>query len=112
MIDAQKWWVTANFRETQLRHIAPGSSADVFLMAHDNLPFHGVVESIGYGVTPDPSVAGVLSAGLPTVDRTLSWVHLAARYPVRIWIQSPPESLLGIGQTAVAVVHPLPGAGY
>ena len=111
MIDARNWWVVANFRETQLRHGAPGSSADVFLMAHENLPLHGVVESIGYGVTPDPSLAGVLTPGLPSVDRTLSWVHLAARYPVRIRIQSPPQSLLRIGQTAVAVVHPLPGAG-
>lgn len=111
MIDARSWWVIANFRETQLRHVAPGASADVFLMAHENLPLRGVVESIGYGVTPDPSVAGVLTPGLPSVDRTLSWVHLAARYPVRIRIQSPPQSLLRIGQTAVAVVHPLPGAG-
>ena len=111
MIDGRTWWVIANFRETQLRHVVPGSSADVFLMAHENLPLHGTVESIGYGVTPDPSVAGVLTPGLPSVDRTLSWVHLAARYPVRIRIQSPPQSLLRIGQTAVAVVHPLPGAG-
>ena len=111
MIDGRTWWVIANFRETQLRHVAPGSSADVFLMAHENLPLRGVVESISYGVTPDPSVAGVLTPGLPSVDRTLSWVHLAARYPVRIRIQSPPQSLLRIGQTAVAVVHPLPGAG-
>ena len=110
LIDARKWWVIANFRETQLRHVAPGSGADVFLMAHENLPLRGVVESIGYGVTPDPSVAGVLTPGLPSVDRTLSWVHLAARYPVRIRIESPPPSLLRVGQTAVAVVHPLPGA--
>ncbi len=111
MIDACNWWVIANFRETQLRHVAPGSDADVFLMAHENLPLHGVVESIGYGVTPDPSVAGVLTPGLPSVDRTLSWVHLAARYPVRIRIQSPPQNVLRIGQSAVAVVQPLPGAG-
>ena len=111
MIDARNWWVIANFRETQLRHVAPGSDADVFLMAHENLPLHGVVESIGYGVTPDPSVAGVLTPGLPSVDRTLSWVHLAARYPVRIRIQSPPQNVLRIGQSAVAVVQPLPGAG-
>ena len=111
MIDARRWWVIANFRETQLRHVAPGSSADVFLMSHENLPFQGVVESIGYGVTPDPSVAGALTPGLPAVDRTLSWVHLAARYPVRIRIVSPPASLLRIGETAVAVIHPLPGTG-
>lgn len=109
MIDARAWWVIANFRETQLQHVQVGSAADVFLMSRENLPLKGVVESIGYGVTPDPSVAGVLTPGLPSVQRSLSWVHLAARYPVRIRIQAPPRDLLRIGQTAVAVVHPLPG---
>ena len=111
MIDARAWWVIANFRETQLRHVAPGSHADVFLMSREDVPLRGTVESIGYGVTPDPSVAGVLTPGLPTVQRSLSWVHLAARYPVRIRIDAPPPSLLRIGQTAVAVVYPVPGAG-
>jgi multidrug efflux system membrane fusion protein len=106
MIDSRTWWVVANFRETQLVRLAPGSAADVFLMSHENLPLRGVVESIGYGVTPDPSVAGLASPGLPAVQRSLSWVHLAARYPVRIRIVNPPPGLLRIGQTAVAVVHP------
>jgi multidrug efflux system membrane fusion protein len=110
MIDSRVWWVVANFRETQLNHVAPGSPADLFLMSHENLPLRGVVESIGHGVTPDPSVAGVISPGLPAIERSLSWVHLAARYPVRIRIESPPFSLLGIGETAVAVVHPVHGA--
>jgi membrane fusion protein, multidrug efflux system len=107
MIDARVWWVVANFRETQLKHVALGSPADLFLMSDENLPLRGVVESIGHGVTPDPSVAGVIAPGLPDVERSLSWVHLAARYPVRIRIESPPSSLLRIGQTAVAVVHPV-----
>ena len=112
MIDSRAWWVVANFRETQLKHVAPGSQADVFLMSHENLPLRGVIESIGYGVTPDPSVAGVSSSpGLPAVQRSLSWVHLAARYPVRIRIESPPAGLLRIGETAVAVVHPAAGTG-
>lgn len=109
LIDNRTWWVVANFRETQLDHIAPGSAADVFLMERENIPLHGVVESIGFGVTPDPSVTGPLTTagGLPPVQRTLSWVHLAARYPVRVRIENPPPDLLRIGQTAVAVVHPL-----
>ncbi len=110
MIDSRVWWVVANFRETQLNQVALGSPADLFLMSHENLPLRGVVESIGHGVTPDPSVAGVLSPGLPAIERSLSWVHLAARYPVRIRIESPPSSLLRIGENAVAVVHPVRGA--
>ena len=110
MIDSRVWWVVANFRETQLNHVALGSQADLFLMSHENLPLRGVVESIGHGVTPDPSVAGVISPGLPAIERSLSWVHLAARYPVRIRIDSPPSSLLRIGENAVAVVHPTQGS--
>jgi membrane fusion protein, multidrug efflux system len=110
MIDSRVWWVVANFRETQLNHVTPGSPADLFLMSHENLPLRGVVESIGYGVTPDPSIAGVISPGLPAIERSLSWVHLAARYPVRIRIESPPSSLLRIGQNAVAVIHPVQGS--
>jgi multidrug efflux system membrane fusion protein len=110
MIDSRVWWVVANFRETQLNHVALGSPADLFLMSHENLPLRGVVESIGHGVTPDPSVAGVISPGLPAIERSLSWVHLAARYPVRIRIESPPSSLLRIGENAVAVVHPVDGS--
>lgn len=109
MIDSRVWWVVANFRETQLNHVAPGSPADLFLMSHENLPLRGVVESTGHGVTPDPSVAGVISPGLPAIERSLSWVHLAARYPVCIRIESAPSSLLRIGETAVAVVHPARG---
>jgi multidrug efflux system membrane fusion protein len=109
MIDSRVWWVVANFRETQLNHLALGSPANLFLMSHENLPLRGVVESIGHGVTPDPSVAGALSPGLPAIERSLSWVHLAARYPVRIRIESPPSSVLRIGENAVAVVHPVHG---
>jgi membrane fusion protein, multidrug efflux system len=110
MIDSRVWWVVANFRETQLNHVALGSPADLFLMAHESLPLRGVVESIGHGVTPDPGVAGVIAPGLPAIERSLNWVHLAARYPVRIRIESPPASLLRIGENAVAVVHPVQGS--
>ena len=110
MIDSRVWWVVANFRETQLNHVVLGSPADLFLMSRENLPLRGVVESIGHGVTPDPGVAGVLSPGLPAIERSLSWVHLAARYPVRIRFESPPTSLLRIGENAVAVVHPVHGS--
>ncbi len=111
LIDARSWWVVANFRETQLNHVASEAPVDIFLMQHIGGTLHGTVESIGYGVTPDPSVAGVVAPGLPNVQRSLSWVHLAARYPVRIRIQSPPPDQLRIGQTAVVVIHPDQNAG-
>ena len=105
LIDTRVWWVVANFRETQLKHIQPGMSADVYFMSDTGLRFTGVVESTGYGVTPDPSLLGRITSGLPDVQRTLSWVHLASRYPVRIRIESPPSDGIRLGESAVVVIR-------
>jgi membrane fusion protein, multidrug efflux system len=105
LIDTRIWWVLANFRETQLKHIQPGMTADIYLMSQPGLRLTGVVESTGYGVTPDPSLVGRFTTGLPDVQRTLSWVHLASRYPVRIRIQSPPSDAIRLGESAVVVIR-------
>src|SRR5271169_4601820 len=89
LIDARTWWAVANFREGQLQHIAPGMRADVYVMSKPNERFAGMVDSIGFGVTPDADVVGRLEPGLPDVQRTLNWVHLASRYPVRVRVQNP-----------------------
>ncbi|WP_035354994.1 efflux RND transporter periplasmic adaptor subunit [Edaphobacter aggregans] len=105
LIDARTWWALANFREGQLRHIRPGMHADVYLMSRPNERFRGIVESIGFGVTADPDVIGRLGPGLPDVQRTLNWVHLAARYPVRVRVENPPPDVLRVGQTAVVTIR-------
>lgn len=105
LIDTRVWWVLANFRETQLRYIQPGMTADVYVMSDPELRFTGIVESTGYGVTPDPSLVGRITSGLPDVERTLSWVHLASRYPVRIRIQSPPPDGFRLAESAVVVIR-------
>jgi len=105
LIDTRVWWVIANFRETQLKHVRPGMTADIYFMSDTDLRFTGVVESTGYGVVPDPSLVGKITSGLPDVQRTLSWVHLASRYPVRIRIQSPPSDVIRLGESAVVVIR-------
>jgi membrane fusion protein, multidrug efflux system len=105
LIDTRVWWVLANFRETQLKHIQPGMIADVYLMSDPGLRYTGVVESTGYGVIPDPSILGRVTPGLPDVQRTLSWVHLASRYPVRIRIERPPSDAVRLGESAVVVIR-------
>ena len=104
LIDTRVWWVLANFRETQLKHVQPGMTADVYLMSDPGSRLTGVVESTGYGVIPDPSILGRITPGLPDVQRTLSWVHLASRYPVRIRIQSPSDAIR-LGESAVVVIR-------
>jgi multidrug efflux system membrane fusion protein len=105
LIDARTWWAIGNFRESQLQHIVAGMPADVYVMSKPNVRLSGVVDSIGFGVTPDPEVTGRLGSGLPDVQRTLSWVHLASRYPVRVRVQSPPAELFRVGESAVVKIR-------
>uniref|UniRef100_A0A7V4XQ86 HlyD family efflux transporter periplasmic adaptor subunit n=1 Tax=Acidobacterium capsulatum TaxID=33075 RepID=A0A7V4XQ86_9BACT len=105
LIDTRVWWVVANFRETQLAHIRPGMPADVYILSRPDLRLHGVVDSVGYGVTPDADIVGKLTQGLPDVQRTLNWVHLASRFPVRIRILNGPRQDFRLGESAVVVVH-------
>ncbi|MGA8440257.1 MAG: biotin/lipoyl-binding protein [Candidatus Sulfotelmatobacter sp.] len=105
LIDARVWWAIGNFREGQLERIAPGMPADVYIMSKPNERFSGVVDSVGFGVTPDPDLIGTLQPGLPDVQRTLNWVHLASRYPVRIRVQNPSPDLFRVGESAVVTVR-------
>jgi len=105
LIDARKWWAVANFREGQLQHISPGMRADVYVMSKPTVRFSGVVESIGFGVTPDADVIGRLGPGLPDVQRTLNWVRLAARYPVRVHVENPPPELFRVSESSVVVIR-------
>ena len=105
LIDARTWWAVANFRECQLEQITPGMPADVYIMAKPNVRFSGVVDSVGFGVTPDADVVGRLEGGLPDVQRTLNWVHLASRYPVRVRVEDPPPDLYRVGQSAIVSIR-------
>jgi len=105
LIDARTWWAVANFREGQLQHIAPGMRADVYVLSKPNERFSGVVDSIGFGVTPDADVVGRFGEGLPDVQRSLNWVHLASRYPVRVRVQNPPPDLFRVSESAVVVIR-------
>ena len=105
LIDARTWWAIGNFREGQLKRIKPGMKADVYVLSRPNLRFSGVVDSIGYGVTPDPDVIGHLGPGLPDLQRTLNWVHLASRYPVRVRVENPTPDLFRVGESAVVTIR-------
>ncbi len=102
IIDTRKWYVIANYRESSLGTIHDGMHVDVYLMGHPDRKFNGIVESTGFGVFPED---GRVIGGLPDVQRTLNWVHLSARFPVRIRVQDPDPTLFRIGATAVTVVR-------
>jgi multidrug efflux system membrane fusion protein len=102
LIDVRKWYVIGNFRESQLKAIRPGMPADVYVMSRPNVHFTGMVESASFGVNPqDVSTSGAL----PTVQRSLNWVHLATRFPVRVRVENPSGDLFRIGESAVAIIR-------
>jgi membrane fusion protein, multidrug efflux system len=105
LIDTRTWWAIANFRETQLHHIRPGMKAEVYVLSRPTVRLKGVVDSIGFGVTPDADLVGRITQGLPDVQRTLNWVHLASRFPVRVRIESDTPNLLRLGESAVVVIR-------
>ena len=102
LIDRRNWYVIANYRESDLKAIQPGKHVDLYLMNNPTRRFNGVVESISYGVSPDDTA---LSNGLPQIDHTLNWVHLAARFPIRIRVEDPDQSAFRIGESAVSIVR-------
>lgn len=102
LIDTTTWWVLANYRESKLKHIRPGMHVEVFLMEHPNKRFNGIVDSVGRGIFPED---GGVRNGFPVVDRTLNWVHLSARFPVRIRVADPDPEMFRVGATAITVVR-------
>jgi membrane fusion protein, multidrug efflux system len=64
--------------------------------------------SLGFGVTPDPDIIRnwVAQPGnLPDVQRTLNWVHLASRYPVRVGVEDPSRELFRVGESAAVIIR-------
>ncbi|HYA19150.1 MAG TPA: multidrug transporter subunit MdtN [Burkholderiales bacterium] len=104
LIDTRHWYVIANFRETQLKNILPGTPCAVYLMSNSHEQFQGTVDSIGYGVLPDDG--GLVLEGLPRVQRTINWVRVSQRFPVKILVDHPNPDLFRIGASAVAVLQP------
>ncbi|MBV8068256.1 MAG: biotin/lipoyl-binding protein [Acidobacteriaceae bacterium] len=102
LIDVRRWWAVGNFRESQLKAIRPGMRADIYVMTRPTQRFTGVVESASFGVTPQNVTVG---QGLPDVQRSLNWVHLASRYPVRVLVDHPDQELFRIGGSAVVIVR-------
>ena len=105
LIDTRTWWVIGNYRETQLRNIRSGMPADIYLLSRPDRPFRGTVESIGFGVTPDPDIMGKYGTGLPDLQRTLNWVHLASRFPVRVRIDAPQSETFRMGESSLVIVR-------
>src|SRR5262249_4468959 len=67
LVDSSTWYVMANFRETQLRHIPAGAPVELYLQSQPRRRFKGTVVGLGWAVLPEN---GTSVNGLPRVERS------------------------------------------
>ncbi|HEX3543653.1 MAG TPA: HlyD family secretion protein [Candidatus Acidoferrum sp.] len=83
VVPLQDVWVTANFKETQLRKMRPGQKAEVKVDTYGKT-FSGHVDSIA-GAT------GAVLSLLPPENATGNYVKVVQRIPVKIIVDPIPE---------------------
>ncbi|MAO50533.1 MAG: multidrug transporter subunit MdtN [Pusillimonas sp.] len=103
LIDANEWFATALFRETDLAHLKAGQCAQAYALSDPTREIKGKVISIGWGVASEDLIS--LPRSLPYVQKSLNWVRVAQRFPVRILLQDPPPDLMRVGASASVVVR-------
>lgn len=103
LINTEQWYATAFFRETDLPSIRTGTCATVYVLANPARAIEGRVASVGWGVSSEDMIS--LPRSLPYVQKSLNWVRVAQRFPVRIALQDPPEELMRAGASASVVVR-------
>ena len=103
IIEDKKWWVEANFKETQMRNIRVGQPVKLSIDMFPNLKLNGMVESLGAG-------SGVTFSLLPPQNSTGNWVKITQRFPVKVSLNNAPEtasngwSPLKVGSSAVVTI--------
>jgi len=103
LVDKNSFWVFGFFRESMLKDIKIGDDAKVTLMAYDERPLSGKVESIGWGISHSDGNPG--NNLLPKIKPVFQWIRLAQRIPVRIKLDALPEGVeLRFGLTASVMI--------
>jgi membrane fusion protein, multidrug efflux system len=102
LVDADDWFAVANFRETDLKPVHPGDCATVYSMLDRGRPIAGVVQGVGWGVLDQDRIN--LPRSVPYVQRSLDWVRVAQRFPVRVRLRTPPPELARLGASAVVEI--------
>jgi membrane fusion protein (multidrug efflux system) len=92
-------WVTANFKETQLKNMRPGQKAEIKIDAYGR-SYTGTVESVA-------GASGARFSLLPPENATGNYVKVVQRIPVRIRIDKgqDPNHSLRPGMSAVPTVY-------
>ncbi|HKE29488.1 MAG TPA: HlyD family secretion protein [Bryobacteraceae bacterium] len=78
-------WVTANFKETQLRRMHPGQRVTISIDAYDQ-KLSGYIEAM-------PGATGAITSLLPPENATGNYVKVVQRLPVRIRFDNHQQGL-------------------
>jgi membrane fusion protein (multidrug efflux system) len=91
-------WITANFKETQLKHMRPGQTVTIRVDTFGR-DYHAKVESL-------PGAAGPLFSLFPPENATGNYVKVVQRFPVRIRLDKDqdPERMLRPGMSVEPTV--------
>lgn len=77
IVDSGDVWVTANYKETQLKHISIGAAVEIKVDAIPNTTFNGIVTSLS-------KATGASLSLLPQDNSAGNFVKVRQRVPVRI----------------------------
>ena len=93
-------WVTANFKETQLKDMLPGQEVNISVDAFKKQKLKGHIDSIQAGT-------GSRFSLLPPENATGNYVKVVQRVPVKIIIDEPVENLkhLSLGMSVEPSVY-------
>jgi membrane fusion protein (multidrug efflux system) len=92
-------WITANYKETQLKKLKPGQRVAIKVDTYPGRVFYGKVDSVMAGT-------GAVFSLFPPENATGNFVKVVQRVPVKIVLDkgSDPGHLLRIGMSVVATV--------
>jgi membrane fusion protein, multidrug efflux system len=93
-------WITANFKEGQLKQIRPAQRVDISVDAYGGRTFHGHVDSIS-------AATGARFSLLPPENATGNYVKVVQRVPVKIVLDqgTDPDHLLRPGMSVTPTVY-------
>ena len=99
VVPIENLWVTANFKETQLKNMRPGLRATISVDALGGRDFKGHVDSIG-------AATGATFSLLPPENATGNFVKVVQRLPVKIVFEpgEDPQHLVRPGMSVVPTV--------
>ncbi|MHC1790486.1 HlyD family efflux transporter periplasmic adaptor subunit [Solidesulfovibrio sp.] len=99
-LDPAELWVTANFKETQLKDVRPGQPVSIVVDTYPDQPITGVVESIMAGT-------GSVFSLFPTENASGNYVKIVQRIPVKIVFDktNAPLPPLRLGMSVVPTIR-------